>query len=101
MRAIGPLGAAIATAVSYMVVWCVRLINMRKYVKLRLRLVRDVLAYAILNMQSALLIWKAGTSIYLYELTFVLIMIFLFRSEVKDVAKKYQEKFFKDKRKDL
>ncbi len=101
VRAIGPLGAAVATAVSYMVVWCVRLINMRKYVKLRLRLVRDVLAYAILNMQSALLIWKAGTSIYLYELTFVLIMIVLFRSEIKDVAKKYQEKFFKDKRKDL
>lgn len=52
----GPLGAAISTAVCYVEVWVIRLGQSRKYIRLRVRLGRDVASYLLLVVQSVALL---------------------------------------------
>ena len=44
-------GAAIATAISYIIVWLIRLYYTTKYIKLRINMVRNILCYALLASQ--------------------------------------------------
>ena len=46
--AIGPIGAAISTAISYCFVWGVRLICVKKYIVLKIRIIRDAISYLCL-----------------------------------------------------
>lgn len=52
----GPTGAAIATIVSYGVVWATRVWEANKLVRLEIRIRRDVLSYIILILQAV--IWS-------------------------------------------
>jgi O-antigen/teichoic acid export membrane protein len=52
----GPLGAARSTAVCYVEVWVIRLGQSRKYIRLRVRLGRDVASYLLLVVQSVALL---------------------------------------------
>jgi O-antigen/teichoic acid export membrane protein len=52
----GPLGASIATAVCYLEVWVLRLWFSRQYIRLRIKLVRDIVSYAIIVVQSFVLL---------------------------------------------
>lgn len=56
VKYIGVIGAAVATMVSYCVVWVLRLIKSRKYIKLELNLKRDAISYIILLVQSVALV---------------------------------------------
>lgn len=86
---IGALGAAIATAVSYWIVWCIRIIHMKKYMNIRLHLVRDYLSYLILVIQ-ALMVLLLLDSIHLYvaEVFAVILIAVLYIREVKLVLNK-------------
>lgn len=52
---IGAMGAAIATMISNMVNWSVRLVRSRNYVQMEIKLLRDILVYILLIVQSILL----------------------------------------------
>ena len=70
---IGPLGAAIATAACYCIVWALRMIILRKHIKLRVSLRRDCLAYVLLVVQGSLLLALEPMSHFLmYVAQFVL-----------------------------
>lgn len=47
----GALGAAIATATCYAVMWMVRILVSQKYIKLKITIYKDVLAYCLLGLQ--------------------------------------------------
>lgn len=47
----GVLGAAIATAISFYVVWVSRFISSRKYIKFKINLIRDHIVYVLLIVQ--------------------------------------------------
>ena len=81
----GPLGAAIATAVSYGVVWGVRLIHLRKYIRIRIKLLRDCAAYGILVAQSILLLLMREETLLLYglQLGLIVLLLFMFLPELK------------------
>lgn len=51
----GAIGAAIATAICYFVVWLFRFFQSKKYIKLRVNIWRDMAAYVLLAIQSALI----------------------------------------------
>ena len=53
---IGALGAAIATTICYVEVYVVRLIQSRKYIKLRVNFFRDIISYILLAVQSIVLL---------------------------------------------
>ena len=70
---IGPLGAAIATAACYCIVWALRMIILRKHIKLRISLRRDCFAYVLLVVQGTLLLALEPVSHFLmYVAQFVL-----------------------------
>ena len=54
IRYFGTLGAAAATAVSFFLIWLIRLICTRKYIRWRLDLKKDMLAYLLLVLQIVL-----------------------------------------------
>ena len=47
----GALGAAIATAVAYLVMWAARLIKSREFIKMRITIKTDILVYILLALQ--------------------------------------------------
>jgi O-antigen/teichoic acid export membrane protein len=47
----GPLGAAIATDIAYFVMWAIRMIYVKKYIRLRLHLGYDCCVYGIIILQ--------------------------------------------------
>lgn len=51
----GVMGAAVSTAISYLIVWIVRVIKSRKYMKLNINYKCDILSYSILIIESVLL----------------------------------------------
>ncbi|MGP8310862.1 oligosaccharide flippase family protein [Enterocloster aldenensis] len=87
---IGPLGAAIATAVAYLVVWIIRLKHMNKYIQIKLFLVRDSFSYLLLIAQSALLLLSSKDSFKLYisEFVIIVLIVFLYRNEYMVIYKK-------------
>lgn len=86
----GPIGAAVATAVSYFVVWLIRLKHAKKYIKIRIKLLRDFMAYILLLFQS-LLLFKLSDGFILYLLEFVMIamIVVLFKNEIVEVVKHF------------
>lgn len=73
----GPLGAAVSTTVSYALVWVIRLTQSRKYIKMRVHLVRDVSSYIVLIIQAIgiLLIKDKWPAILFLTGTFFLILL--------------------------
>lgn len=91
----GPLGAAVATAASFCIVWGIRLIHLRKYIRIRIKLLRDCLAYGILVLQAVLLLLMRQDTLLLYALQFGLIcvLVCMFLPELKAVYQTLLNKF--------
>lgn len=86
----GPIGAAIATAISYYIVWLMRLRYAKRYVVLNIHLGRDYFAYGVLIVQSILLL-IFDDSIFLYTVlcTLSIIILALYYKEIKALLLKY------------
>ena len=74
---LGPFGAAISTTISYAIVWVIRLTQSRKYIKMRIHLVRDVGSYIVLTIQATgiLLITDKWQSIFFLTGTFFIVLL--------------------------
>ena len=86
---VGPLGAAIATMISYTLIWALGVYYVKKYICLRISLVRDVLSYLILLIQSVLLFYTEKVpGLYGVELILLGVMIVMYREQVSGLIKK-------------
>lgn len=50
----GAQGAAIATAISFFMIWSIRLICARKYISLKINIIKDIIVYVLLIVQVVL-----------------------------------------------
>lgn len=76
---IGAIGAAIATFLSYFIIWLIRLIKVKKYIILKINLKRDSIVYLLLIIQSILMMFLKNTLIlYMCEFTIFFIIVLLF-----------------------
>ena len=76
---LGPMGAAIATLISNIVIWGIRLIQVRKYIRLKVNLPRDLFVYFLILCQICmLLLFDSYISIPVNTLLWVW-ELFLFR----------------------
>lgn len=81
---IGAMGAAIATAISYFVVWAVRMKHVKKYISLRVKLKRDILSYFILVIQAIVLLFILDSFIlYSSQMILIIFLILLYKKELK------------------
>lgn len=86
---IGPLGAAIATTICYVVVWVIRLRQSRKYIKLRINLMRDITSYLLLAAQSiTLLLITSPMPMYCLVVGIFFAIVLLYVKDIKLVVRK-------------
>lgn len=81
---IGALGAAIATAISYWIIWALRMHKMKQYMHMRLYIARDYIAFAVLVIQAiALLSMPEDTwTAYFTQVFFLVAVFILFKNEI-------------------
>lgn len=91
----GAFGAAIATVISYAIVWGIRIVYLKRYMKIKLYLFRDVVSYLILTIQAILLLLFQKESIHLYlmEIVLFLVLIVLYAREAGDCWKSVKKVF--------
>ena len=85
----GPLGAAIATSLSYMLIWVLRLYKVTNQIKLNIQLPRDVLSYVLLYIQATLLVFYSDNwNGYIIQTgLFISIIVLYFREFVEMIKK--------------
>lgn len=89
----GPVGAAIATMVAYIIVWIARIIESRKIVKVDINFRKDGLSYVLLIVQSALLICIEHSVIrYAVQAAVVIIVFLINKNEILLFVKKAADK---------
>lgn len=85
----GPVGAALATALSYMIVWAMRLYKIRKYIVLRINLKRDIVAYLLLYLETVLLLlFEESVALYTGLAGIVLVISTMYSSVIVALIKK-------------
>lgn len=90
---IGPLGAAIATALCYFIVWAIRYWHSKRFIKLRINLYRDLLTYALLVVQSlALLTISKNLLLYGIEGGIFILIVLLYIQEILQIINKICKK---------
>ena len=84
---VGPIGAAVATTISFAVIWLIRLLNSRKYIILRINLPRDLTAYLILMIQGTVLnLVDDGVLLYSFEIVLFAVIVLLYFTEYKKIV---------------
>lgn len=93
VKFIGPIGAAVATMVSYFMVWEKRLVKTQQSSGLNLKLKRDIFSYIILLLQAfVLLVFKANIVIYSLQIILVSVVVLLYRSEIKGLLRQVMKR---------
>lgn len=86
---IGPLGAAISTALAYFLMWIIRLEQVKKYINIRVNVVRDVTSYLMLVIQALVLFGNNEDLVFCWhQIIFVLVILLLYSREMKAVCAK-------------
>lgn len=79
----GAIGAAIATMISYLMIWIFRIYHSRKYINLKINLKKDIISYIFLIIQSIFTIFFNGLQMYLYSGMIFIIICLLYISELR------------------
>lgn len=82
----GALGAAFATSISFFSIWIIRLITVRKYIKWKINIFMDFIAYALLFAQA--FSEQFEKHLYVLQLSIVILLIFIYRKTIKEMARK-------------
>ena len=78
VKTIGVIGAAVATLVSYCLIWILRMIRVKQYVQMKVNFVRDVACYVVLVIQSALLLhFSDSLGLYGVEISLFILIVLL------------------------
>ncbi|MGF0148770.1 lipopolysaccharide biosynthesis protein, partial [Lachnospiraceae bacterium SGI.054] len=92
----GPVGAAIATAISYCLVWLTRYKKANEIIHLSIAFKRDVFSYCILVIQACFLILTDGTAMYGVEILLFMVVLIVYAKDIfnmyEDVRIKFDEK---------
>lgn len=82
----GVIGASISTAISFFIVWAIRMICARKYIKWKLNLIRDLMAYLLLVMQ--VVFEHMNGHFYFGQIGILVILLVLYRKQIRSILNK-------------
>lgn len=82
----GTIGAAIATVVSFVCVWYIRLLCSRKYIKMKISLKKDMFAYTLIILQ--VVFEHMNGHMYLGQFIVFFAIVMLYRQHVLSFARK-------------
>lgn len=94
---IGPLGAAIATLISYYIVFFIRIKYVKRYINFKLNLFRDHFCYLVLIAQSLLLYVFSNSTIYYYmiEMVLLIVILLLYIKELNHIKRRVLRRMMK------
>lgn len=83
---IGPIGAAISTLVAYCLMWALRLVQVKKFLNLKVNYFRDFLAYIILIIQ-ALNLFVIHNNLFLISshIIFLIVIVIMYKNVVVNI----------------
>lgn len=85
---IGALGAAIATTISYFIVWKIRFDEIQKFIQIKINLRRDLVTYLILLIQAILLlIINNNFLLYILEIVCLFIISVLLGKDITNLTR--------------
>ena len=76
----GALGGAVATAVSFFIIWLIRYIIAKRYIKMKIHIIRDLTAYVLIIFQTVL--EHMDDHVYPGQVTIFIVIIILYRKEI-------------------
>lgn len=83
----GAIGAAIATLFSYYIVWKLRIVMLRKYLKLDIDLKKDYLAYLMLLIQSLMIMLIEQSAVLYIVLVMISVsLVLIYREECSNIV---------------
>ncbi len=88
-------GAAVATCISYAIVWILRLIFMKKYMVLKINLKKDVTSYLLILVICISIICLKTLIAEIIATTVLTIIILMYRKELADLSKSVRKDFMK------
>ncbi|WP_295916162.1 polysaccharide biosynthesis C-terminal domain-containing protein [uncultured Anaerovibrio sp.] len=81
---IGAIGAAVATELSYFAIWLMRLRDACKFVNLRISYSKDLLTYAILNIQAVVMHFVSHISLlYTVEILLLIAILLIYYEQLR------------------
>lgn len=84
----GPIGAAIATLISYIFVWAIRMNKVRSLIELDICLKRDVFSYFLLIIQAVIMLSQLKMWIvYTIEILIIIFHILLYADDIIQIIK--------------
>lgn len=89
IKFVGVIGASIATAISYFVVWVIRIVNAKKYITLKINFKRDLVVYFILVSQAVLMINIDSIKVYILQIILFITIIILYSKEISSLLKSF------------
>ena len=93
---VGIMGAAIASPVSYGLIWYLRIKGINKYMNMNINLFKDVFGYIILLIQTVLLfIFPDNILFFILQLLAIVILLLLNKELLSIVIIKITNKFIK------
>ena len=81
----GPMGASAASIVAYMVVWLMRLIDSRKYIRLQISFLRDCFCYVLIIVQALVMIYLPSLVGYMGSAVLLCLIIIINRKTIFDL----------------
>ena len=80
----GPVGAAISTMISSIIIWIIRIVKVRKLINFNINIKRDIISYSIIIIQAFMFLLNIGFEIlYLVEILCLITLIILYLSDIK------------------
>ena len=90
---IGVLGAAIASPISYGIIWYLRIKSIKKYINMKLHIFKDMIGYVILCIQTLLLfIFPDKLIFFCLQIFAVMIIIILNKELLMEITSKFYNK---------
>lgn len=88
---IGALGAAIATAFAYFTMWLARYISSKKFITMKINIVKDCIVYGIIVLQ--IIFEHSDGRFYIGQVLCAILVIFLNRKCIKSIFEMFMRKF--------
>ena len=98
LNGIGTLGAAITTAASFMVVWALRLIMVKKIVRIEINIPATTITYALLLASASLITFEVKYCSYILILSYIIIIAINYRDALHVLSSLKKLFFIKIKR---
>ena len=93
---VGVIGAAIATAISYFVVWLIRLAYLKKYIYIKISMLKNSISYVLLCIQACvILLIRDDIIMYVLEAALFLIIMGIYMTQIILICKKLKAVLFK------